>query len=195
MAAEDDALVRMTGRYEFMDKVQEYTTCFYSDRLAVFCRDRRAGEVLYTDIQRVSRNREGVCLYLDGGSSLKIPCGSGERRAVFRLFRLKRLGLACLNAKSIVGLAAVEFADLLFLVPLDSISFDEFKKKAIKRIGRHFFPAQNVDFVSLDHYDELSFYVRRGEALVVLDGDDDLASALLYFDKRLDVLIRHVARE
>lgn len=191
----DEVVVRIESRYELNGKTLGYTTCFYPDRLVVLYKDRKVSEIPYKDIARVTKNRGGLTFSLEDGSCMKIPCMGEERREIFGIFRMKRMGIMRLSAENIVGAALVEFANLQFLVPLESSSFVEFKKRAIKRIGGYFFPSKDLDFVSLEHYDELAFYIRKGESFVILDSDDDLACAFVYFGKRLDVLVRKVVKE
>lgn len=192
---DEEFLVRTVGRYDFKGKSLEYTTEFYPNRFVVLYKDRKMGEIPYKGILQVIKNRESLRFNLDDGSYMKIPCSEEEKRDIFRIFKMKRLGVTCLNSRSIIGLALVEFSNLQFLIPIDTTSFMDFKKKAIKRIGFHFFPSQNLDFVSLEHYDELGFYIRNGESSIMLENDDDLTCALLYFNKRLDVAVKQIAKE
>lgn len=189
-----DALASTASRYKFRSKTLEYSTSFYSDRFVVLYKDRKAGEVLYESILRVEKNREGLSFSLKNGSCIRMPCAAEDRRKVFRIFKARRLG-GILAERDVVGLALVEFADLRFLVPLGSMSFVDFKKSVIRRIGGYFLPSQSLDFVSLDHYDEFSLHLRDKDSLVVFESDDDLMCGLMYFDKRLSVVVKHVPKE
>ncbi|CAD27171.1 hypothetical protein [Encephalitozoon cuniculi GB-M1] len=188
-----NVLASIQSRYKFRSKTLEYSTSFYPDRFVIFYKDRKAGEIPYESILRVEKNREGLKFGLKNGSRVKIPCTSDERRKVFRIFKAKRLG-SILNENDVIGLALVEFADLKFLVPLVSTSFTDLKKNVIRRIGGHFLPSQNLDFISLDHYDEFSLYIKDKDSLVTFENDDDLLCSLLYFEKKLTVVVKHVPK-
>ncbi|KAG5860378.1 hypothetical protein KMI_01g00100 [Encephalitozoon hellem] len=187
------ALVSIQSKYKFRAKTLEYSTSFYPDRFTILYKDRKAGEILYENILRVEKNREGLRFGLKNGSWMKIPCTPEEKKKIFRIFKAKRLG-GILSENDIVGLALVEFADLKFLVPLGNACFADFKKNVIRRIGGHFLPSQSLDFVSLDHYNEFSLYIKDKDSLVAFENDDDLLCSLLYFEKKLNVVVKHAPK-
>ncbi|ADM12329.1 uncharacterized protein Eint_092030 [Encephalitozoon intestinalis ATCC 50506] len=186
-------LATIQGRYKFRSKTLDYSTSFYPDRFTILYKDRKVGEVSYENILRVEKNREGLKFGLRNGVWIKIPCASDDKRKIFRIFKAKKLG-GIMSQNDIMGLALVEFADLKFLVPLASMCFSDFKKSVIKKIGSHFLPSQSLDFVSLDHYNEFSLFIKDKDSLVIFENDDDLLCSLLYFEKKLDVVVKHVPR-
>jgi hypothetical protein len=192
---EDRPLIVVRSKYELNGRYQEYITSFYADRMRIGYKDHKPTEIDYNEISRIAKRKE--CLRIDfrKGGSIEVPCDDGAKREIFRIFKMKKLGINWLNMKNITGIVLVEFADLNFLVPLFNNSFGSFREKVIKRIGGHFFPMQSMEFVTLDDYDEFAFYVKRGERLVVLENDEDLACALFYFERRLEVLIRHIPKD
>jgi hypothetical protein len=191
---EDKPLIVVRSKYEFKDRYQEYTTSFYTDRLKIEHKDHRPTEIDYSEISRIAKRKEHVRIDFKKGGFINVPCDDGARKEIFRIFKMKKLGINWLNMRDITGMVVIEFADLNFLIPLFNNSFGCFREKVIKRIGGHFFPMQSMEFVSLDDYDEFSFFVRKGNRLIVLENDEDLACALFYFDRKLEVLIKHVAR-
>lgn len=186
-------LASIQSKYKFRAKTLEYSTTFYLDRFMILYKDRKAGEIPYENILRVEKNREGLKFGLKNGTWVKIPCTPDEKRKIFRIFKTKRLG-GILSESDIIGLALVEFADLRFLVPLGTTCFADFKKNVIRRIGGHFLPTQSLDFVSLDHYNEFSLYIKDKDFLVTFENDDDLLCSLLYFEKKLAVVVKHVPK-
>ncbi|KAM0672724.1 hypothetical protein CWI42_110440 [Ordospora colligata] len=190
----DGVLTTIKSKYEFKSKVLEYSTHFCLDKFVVMHKDRLMGEIPYESILKIEKRKKGLKFEISGGSCLRIPCESEKKNKIFQMFKNKRSG-AILNRNDIVGVAFVQFADLKFLVPLEGSSFNNFKRSVIRRIGGHFLPSQSLDFVSLEHYNEFVLYIIYNDAYVMLESDDDFVCALMYFDNKLNVIVKHASNQ
>ncbi|KAH9410769.1 hypothetical protein HK407_11g16630 [Ordospora pajunii] len=190
----EGVLTSISSKYEFNSKVLEYSTHFCLDKFVIMHKDRLVGEVPYESILKIEKRKKGLKFQISGASCLRIPCESEKKNKIFQIFKNKRSGTV-LNKNDIVGVVFVQFADLRFLVPLEGPSFNIFKRSVIRRIGGHFLPSQSLEFVSLEHYNEFLLYILYNDEYVMLESDDDLACALLYFDKKLNIIVKHASNQ
>ena len=88
--------------------------------------------------------------------------------------------------------AVVRFGNLRFFVSYaENAGLDVFKKTAISRIGKFFYPEKEISETEIDlcEYAEFAFYVRHGDVNVCLDNDIDYRAAVAFLDGKLDVNI------
>lgn len=88
--------------------------------------------------------------------------------------------------------AIIRFGDLKVFVDWDDTEgMDAFRRKAIHRLGKHFYPDKGISEASIDiqEYSEFLFYANYSGMHVLLESHNDLKAALFFLDKKLDVLI------
>lgn len=86
----------------------------------------------------------------------------------------------------------IKFGNLKFLLRCSSrADFAAFRRKAIYRLGRHFYPNREIPETNIDlsEYTEFLFYVSHNGMYILLESDTDFCAAVDFFDGKLDVLI------
>lgn len=88
--------------------------------------------------------------------------------------------------------SVIKFGNLRFLLRCSSrADFTAFRRKAIYRLGRHFYPNREIPETNIDlsEYTEFLFYVNHNGIHILLESDIDFCAAVDFFDGKLDVLI------
>lgn len=88
--------------------------------------------------------------------------------------------------------SVIRFGNLKFLLRCsDRADFAAFRRKAIYRLGRHFYPNREIPETNIDlsEYAEFLFYVSHNGAYILMESDIDFCAAVDFFDGKLDVLI------